>query len=116
MDKVSLPGDAWAQLRDPDTVTERQRKPFVTAIGRVAKADGMDDGGMGALFDVQDCLVLAMVQEWSFEFPVTADGLLDLPHKAISALRVECAKFQDELMPDFGPTKDPDTPTAPSND
>lgn len=115
MDKIDLPGGAWAQLRDPDTVTERQRKPFIHAVGRVSKADEMSDGGLSALVDVQDALVLAMVESWSFDAPVSADGLLDLPHKAATALRLACTPFQPELMPDFGPTPDPESPSAPSN-
>lgn len=115
MDKIDVPG-GWAKLRDPDTVTERQRKPFVLAIGRASKADENEDGGLSALVEVQDSLVLAMVEEWSFEFPVTAAGIEDLPHRAISALRSACMPFQKELMPDFGPNPDPASPPVPSND
>lgn len=115
MDKIDLPGGGWAALRDPDTVTERQRKPFIKAVGRAGNLAGFEDGGIGALLDVQDALVLALVDSWSYDGPVTADALEDLPHKAISSLRLACQAFRDELLPDFGPTPDPASPSAPSN-
>lgn len=115
MDKLEVPG-GWAKLRDPDAVTERQRKPFVKAVGRASKISDADDGGISLLVEVQDALVLALVEEWSFDAPVTADGLEDLPHKAITALRVACQAFRDELLPDFGPNPDPGSPPVPSND
>lgn len=114
-ERLELPGGGWAQLRDPEAVTERQRKPFVTALGRASKYEQMDDGGLGAMIDVQDALVVALVDSWSYEAPVSADALLDLPHKAVTALRVACLAHQSELMPDFGPTPDPATPSVPSN-
>lgn len=114
MDKIDVPG-GWAKLRDPDTVTERQRKPFMKAVGRAGNLQAADDGGISLLVEVQDALVLAMVEEWSFDAPITADGLEDLPHKAITALRVACQEFREELLPDFGPTPDPQSPSVPSN-
>ena len=115
MTRIDLPAGAWAELRDPDAVTERQRKPFVAALGRATKYEGMDDGGLSSMMDVQDALVMAMVEGWSFTLPVNADSLLDLPHKTVTALRTACTPFQAELMPDFGPTPDPDSPTVPSS-
>ena len=116
MTRLDLPGGAWAELRDPDAVTERQRKPFIGALGRAAKAEGAEDGGLSAMIDVQDTLVMAMVVSWSFELTVgAADSLLDLPHKTVSALRTACMKFQSELLPDFGVNPDPASPTEPAS-
>lgn len=114
-ERVELPGGAWAQLRDVDAVTERQRKPFITAIGRVSKMDGMDDGGIGAVVEVQDALITAMVEAWSFELAIDTDSLLDLPHRTVTALRNACGRFRDDLIPDFGASPDPQTPTEPSS-
>lgn len=110
MDKIELPGGAWAALRDPDVVTERQRKPLILAAQRLAA-----EGNLSVMVDVQDAVVLAMVESWSFDVPVTADGLLDVPAKTLTALRLACEGFAAELMPDFGPTPDPESPSAPSN-
>ena len=117
MTRLDLPAGAWAELRDPDAVTERQRKPFIGALGRAAKAEGSEDGGLSAMIEVQDTLVLAMVVSWSFESPIVADSLLDLPHKTVSALRTACMRFQSELLPDFGVdgAADPASPTEPSS-
>ena len=116
MTKIDLPGGAWASLRDADAVTERQRKPFVTAMGKASKYEGMDDSGFAAILDLQDALVLAMVESWSFEAPVNADGMLDLPAKTVDALRKACQPFQKDLLPDFAPTPDPASPSVPSSD
>ncbi len=113
--RVELPGGGWADLRDPDAVTERQRKPFLAASGRLVKSDDMEDSGFIAVLDVQDALVLALVNAWSYEAPVTADSLLDLPCKALDALRAACFAHRDALTPDFGPTPDPASPTEPSS-
>ena len=67
------------------------------------------------MIDVQDSLVMAMVVAWSFESPVVADSLLDLPHKTVSVLRTACMKYQSELLPDFGVDPDPASPTEPSS-
>ena len=116
MARIELPAGAWAELRDPDVVTERQRRPVVTALGRASKYEGMEDGGMAALVNVADAVLMAMVEAWSFAAPITMDGLDDLPAKTVTALRKACEPFQKELLPDFGPTPDPATPTVPSND
>ena len=113
--KIDLPGDAWAHLRDPDAVTEKQRKPMLTAIGRVAKMENADDGGMAVVFAVQDTLVMALVESWSFETPVTLEGFEDLPFKVVDALRAACEPLRDALMPTFGPSRDADSPTLPSD-
>ena len=115
MTRLDLPAGAWAELRDPEAVTERQRKPFIGALGRAAKAEGSEDGGLSAMIEVQDSLVMAMVVAWSFESPVVADSLLDLPHKTVSVLRTACMKYQSELLPDFGVDPDPASPTEPSS-
>lgn len=112
--RIDLPGGAWAELRDPDVVTERQRKPLVTAIGRVTKAEGMEDAGFSAIFDAQDATIMVMVEAWSFDAPVVADSLLDLPAKTVDALRTACQPYQKDLMPDFSVDPDPESPSEPS--
>ena len=115
MARIELPAGAWAELRDPDVVTERGRKPLVTALDGATKA--VDDGAVvTTMIDVQTACVVVMVEAWSFDLPIEADSLLDLPAKTVDALRKECAKYQDELMPDFGPTPDKASPSVPSSD
>lgn len=112
MDKIDLPGGAWAQLRDPDTITERQRRPIKAAM----IAAGSSGEFQAALADgIFDHLVLALLESWSFDAPVTAEGLLDLPGSAYDALTKACTPMLKQILPDFAPTPDPESPSAPSN-
>ena len=113
MNRIDLPAGAWAELRDVDTVTERQRKPLIAAMDQMKTPD---EAGLGALFNVQDALILILVESWSFPAPLTADGLLDLPAKAVDEMRKVCQESMKGLLPDFEPTPDPTSPTAPSSD
>jgi hypothetical protein len=74
--------------------------------------------GMGEAFDLleelNDALVAAVVRGWSYEFPVTVDAVQDVPGRDLDALRTACAPLLRELMPNFEPTPDADSPTAPS--
>jgi hypothetical protein len=142
--RIELPG-GWADLRPVSDVTERMRRPikklsakltsfpgFMAAIGQ---AQASTDGGktelsqteqvaiaasMGEAFDVleelQDALVVAVTRGWSWEAPVSADGVLDLPGPALDALRQAASPWQKALSPNFEPTPDPASPTGPSSD
>jgi hypothetical protein len=141
--RIPLPG-GWADLRPTCDITERMRRPvkrlsaklgsypeFMAAVAeaRATRDDGQDltpeeelkiAAAMGAAFDVleelQDQLVVCAVRGWSWEFPVTADAVLDLPAPALDALRKAVAPYQGALNPDFEPNPDPASPTEPSSD
>lgn len=141
--RVQLPG-GWADLRPVSDVTERMRRPIKRLSARltsypafmqaVQSAEQTTDGGkkelseseklgiaaaMGDAFDVleelQDALVVAVTRGWSWDTPVTADGVLDLPGPALDALRQAVAPYQTALNPTFEPTPDPASPTGPSS-
>ncbi|WBP87040.1 hypothetical protein [Kitasatospora cathayae] len=140
---VTLPSGATANLRDVADVTERQRRPikriqsklaalptFVTAVQEAEAAQKVSGGaltaeqqlsiaaGMGEAFDLleslNDFLIVAVVRGWSYEFPVDADHVQDLPTRDLDQLREVCATYLKELMPNFEPTPDTASPTAPS--
>jgi hypothetical protein len=65
--------------------------------------------------DLNDRVVLAMVKAWSLNVPIEVEPLLDLPGNVYDSLREQCAPFLNDLMPDFGPSEDPESPTDPSD-
>ncbi|PJM98131.1 hypothetical protein CG740_37240 [Streptomyces sp. CB01201] len=140
--RVPLPG-GWADLRPVCDITERMRRPikklsaklssyptFMAAIAEAkeSSADGSEltpeeelkiAAAMGDAFDVleelQDQLVVAAVRGWSWDFPVEADLVLDLPAPALDALRKAVSPYQGALNPNFDPDPDPASPTEPSS-
>ncbi|MEV6046035.1 hypothetical protein [Streptomyces xanthochromogenes] len=139
--RVPLPG-GWADLRPVCDITERMRRPIKRLSARLSsypafmeaikEAQTKGDGAnlstedqmkvaatMGDAFDVleelQDQLVIAATRGWSWDFPVTADAVLDLPTPALDELRKAVSPYQNALNPDFEPSPDPASPTEPSS-
>lgn len=140
--RIPLPG-GWADLRPTCDITERMRRPikklsaklssYPQFMAAVTEADASMKGGaeltqaeqlqiaasMGEAFDVleelQDRLVVAAVRGWSFDLPVDAESILDLPTAALDALREAASPYQSALNPDFSPTPEADSPTGPSS-
>ena len=122
-DKVDL-GNGWAKLRDPHEVKQRQRKPLAKVqrallgsnIGDVLvqrHAQGEDvseeeiskllqpllaDEAMDLFEDSDDLLILALVEEWSFEVPITQEGIGELPGRAYDALRNACRPLLNAVL------------------
>ena len=132
MSKVSLPGDAWAVLRDPETVTEGRRRPIIRLQRRILMRAGATETGLtrkqlterlspedyDSLEDVDDMVMAALVSSWSYDADVTPEGLLELPGPARSALLKACRPLIPRLL---GETTDedvlnPESPTTPAND
>jgi hypothetical protein len=125
MTKIALPDGGWANLRDPKAVTERLRRPVTRlaaglhASGALKGIDGENGEGLtvealDGMSDLNDAICLALVDSWSYDLPVTADGLLDLPGAVYDSLREQASKFTTALLPDFTPTTDGDSPSEPS--
>jgi hypothetical protein len=134
MGKVTLPGDNWALLRPADEVLERHARPLRQLQQRFAlsnaagaflgltdserqalteremfdrmKAAGASADDLDMLDRINDLLIEAFVKEWSFDAPVSAEGLLDLPGQARAALVAECEKAAGPLL--SGDTSDED--------
>lgn len=138
-----LSDNGWVELRETHEVTERLRRPvktlsasllknkgFVTAVSTAeaqdlaALAEIPDDkqeeivgqlaDSMGVLADLQDAVAIARIAAWSYGDVVSVDGLLDLPGTVYDEIMKLCAAGTKDLMPDFGPSQDPDSPTGPS--
>lgn len=156
-EKVDLPSGAWAELRDPDLVTERLRKPVrriqlrlgfdadlqevVRWQGRMerefkaaqeaagedfdpdafepselppVRQDQMTDSQLDLLSDLTNAVAVALVEAWSYEAPVTADTIQDLPQRDYEALLEAVGKHRQALLPNFDVDPAPDSPTEPS--
>jgi hypothetical protein len=130
-------------LRDPEDVPERLRRPHMDArehvsaallTAGVTEADGeaaqagepgaasklglamVSSGATGLKRSADDLLIAALTLSWSYELPVTADGLQDIPGRAYDALLSACEPLAAAMSPDFGPSPDPESPTSPSSD
>lgn len=137
-EKIPLPDGGWALLRDPEQVSERQRRPLNRLQARVAgsavgalvahkalmsddefeeesrKVLGSDDFAL--LDDLNDALIDVLVESWSYDSEPSADAALDLPGRVYEALKNECAKYVSALAPQFTPSDadNPESPTGPS--
>lgn len=134
----TLPDGDTATLRDPKLVTERHRRPVTKLQRRLAASPvgqllaskdklseeefeeqarallGSDDYEL--LDQLNDALVVALVEVWPYNVPVTLDGLLDIPGEAYDALKVEASKHVSDLMPSFAVSPSEESPTPPSAD
>ena len=101
----------WIQLRDPELVPERLRRPVFekSATGSALVEDDsiVDENTMKFFSEFNDLVAVAMISEWSFEFPVSLDGMLDLPSKTYDDIRKVVSPYINELIPDFGVDPDP---------
>jgi hypothetical protein len=135
-ERIELPNGAWANLRTPSAVPERLRRPvtkamFVIASGSAGKAllevkedltdeekaaqvaQSLNPDTLDLYSSLNDLLIVARVSEWSFELPITLDGVLDLPSSAYEILQEVTAKGITEMMPNFATSDDKDSPTHP---
>lgn len=141
MSKIDLPDGGWAELRAPEKVPERLRRPVVRAqtrmAGNSAVMDAVNNASpeaandpkesseiMAALGDfmpvmdeLNDLIVVALVSEWSLAAPVSMESLLDCDADVYDALRKACAPHMGAMMPDFSVdgVEDKDSPTEPSS-
>jgi hypothetical protein len=106
----------WIELREPKLVSERLRRPvFEKSVGGSSliedEGDGISEETMRFFSEFNDLVAIAMIEKWSFEFPVSLDGLLDLPSKTYDDVRKTVTPFVNELIPDFGVDPDPKATT-----
>jgi hypothetical protein len=111
MQKENLTG-GWVELRDPKEVPEKLRRPVVQASIDAQKFADLQDGDftgadMNELQSLNDLVAIALIKDWSFEQPVTLEGLLDIPSGAYDELLALVAPKIGQLMPNFGVNPDP---------
>jgi len=142
MTHVTLPSGATVDLRPVEDITERQRRPIKRVqtqlvrhqefFAAIEKAQSIESGesnkkltkadqdalaaGLGDAFDpleeLNDRLIVAAVRGWSYDFPVEYDSVQDLPGRDLDKLREVVAPYLPQLMPDFSPSKDRQSPTG----
>jgi hypothetical protein len=109
MQIVQLGNGKTALLRDASQISERQRRPITESI-----TPGQDPT-MAEMNKLLDKLIVAFVESWDLEVPFSEDALLDLNTGQYDALRKAVMPHMDAIMPDFGVTRDMETPTVPSS-
>lgn len=118
--RVDLPDGGWADFADPTTVSERKRRPVAKAsyllyglAGRGVFEDGveMTPAVSDAMDALNDAVVVALIDKWSYPHDVTIDGLLEVPGPVYDKLREAAAPFVTELLPNYGPNPAPGSPT-----
>lgn len=111
-ERIDLPSGGWVVLRDPRTVTNRERKPILDHM--IENADAFKHMGEkqqateGLSF--AEKLVKLMVKEWSFALPLPAqapESLLDIPSLDYDFLCVEVQKDEHSIFLNTKVSPDP---------
>jgi hypothetical protein len=118
--------NGWVDLRDPELVPERLRRPVVQAsISAVGLADIDIEAPenaekvasvIGFFSEFNDLVAVAMLEAWSFDSVISVASLQDLPGRTYDNIRVAVAPFISKLLPDFGVDPDPKAITEPLAD
>ena len=107
--RVELPSGGWAILRDPMTVTNRERKPILAEMARQEDAKGVPEGQVVLERQtIAEMYVRTLVKAWSFELPIPSvdrESLEDIPALDHDAL---CLRVQDPESDIFLKVEKPD--------
>ena len=136
-EKIALPSGGWAILRDPAAVPVKLRRPVEKALltlGQsqaktvLASAPELSDSQKAAevastinpqildqFNDLNDLLIVARVESWSFELPINIDSLGELVQEDYALLQKISAENVTSMVPNFGLSNDPTSPTQPSD-
>ena len=142
--KIELGNGGWAILRDPAAVPVKLRRPvekMLMAVGRgqakaaleakqeaianaktgdtidpSAVAANMDSTVIDQFYELNDLLIVARVESWSLELPISVDSLGDLTQEDYELLQKVAAQNVTTMVPNFGLSNNPDSPTPPSSE
>lgn len=122
-ERIELPDNAWAELRNPRTVPERLRRPVTQMMFAIAnnqeiqnaENDVVNSELVGIYSELNDLVIVARVAAWSFDLPISVDGVLDLPGNAYEVLQEKTVENVLDMIPNFGQSTDPESPTKPSD-
>jgi hypothetical protein len=122
-ERIELPDNAWAELRNPRTVPERLRRPVTQMMFSIAnnqeiqnaENDVVNSELVGIYSELNDLVIVARVAAWSFDLPISVDGVLDLPGNAYEVLQEKTVENVLDMIPNFGQSNDPESPTKPSD-
>ncbi|MCU1590089.1 MAG: hypothetical protein JWP11_1345 [Frankiales bacterium] len=126
--KHPLSETTWVTLRDPKAVSEKRRRPLMKLIKHMQESPlaaalhaktpledlVLSDEDYDLAQEINDALSLALVESWSRESEISLDTITDLPGPEYDALQRLVAPLFPELKPNFEPTPDLASPTAPS--
>jgi hypothetical protein len=142
--KLELANGGWAVLRDPAAVPVKLRRPvekMLMAVGRgqakaaleakeaaIANAKtgdtidpstiaaNMDSEVIDQFYELNDLLIVARVESWSLELPISVESLGDLTQEDYELLQKVAAQNITTMVPNFGLSNNPDSPTPPSGE
>jgi hypothetical protein len=142
--KIELANGGWAILRDPAAVPVRLRRPvekMLMVVGRgqakaaleakqeaIANAKtgdtidastiaaSMDLSVIDQFYELNDLLIVARVESWSFDLPISVASLGDLTQEDYELLQKLAADNVTSMVPNFGLSNNPDSPTLPSGE
>lgn len=125
MKRESVVG-GWVDFREPEDVPERLRRRVTTMSGRAAKiagrlegddaVDKVEEDDLQFLLEFNDAVALCLVMGWSWEHPITPEGLLELPASAYDHIVRYGQSMITRLLPNFQVDPDPKAPTENSNE
>lgn len=136
-EKITLPSGGWAIVREPSAVPVRLRRPVEKALLALGQSqaksalssapDLTDDQKVAEVAasinpaildqfnDLNDLLIIARIESWSFEFSIDLDSIGNLSQSDFEILQEISAKDVTSMMPKFGISNEPDSPTKPSD-
>jgi hypothetical protein len=112
----------WIVLRDPRSVKDRERKAIMAAALGLSEDDMQDmlkrskSQSFSDAHDFENVFAATMVREWSFDEPITPDGLSELSWVTRRDITEAVAPLFRGLFPEFDPDPSPDSPTEPSGE
>lgn len=137
-EKINLPSGGWAVVREPSAVPVRLRRPVEKALLVLGKsqakgaleaapsdlnneqkaaqvAASLDPSILDEFNDLNDLLIIARIESWSFESLITLDSVGNLSQGDYEILQEVSAKDITSMMPKFSVSNDQDSPTKPSD-
>lgn len=112
MGKIDLPSGGWALLREPNEITNRERRAL--ALGFVR--DDRPEAEKAISFP--DEVIALFVTEWSYGAPLPKDNLdvlLDISCHDYDTLNHFAVQAQKAMVLRFDPNPDPKALTGPSS-
>lgn len=113
--------NGWVDYREPEDTPERLRRrvtmlasqaPAVAARVNGDSETSINEADMGFLLGFNDAVAMCLVMGWSWEQPVSVDGLQDLPGRVYDEIIKHCQDLVPRLLPSFAVDVDPKAPTG----
>lgn len=114
----------WVDFREPEDVPERLRRKVTTMSARAIRIAGKfktadeapdeieaGEEELSFLLDFNDAVAICLVMGWSWDAPVTIEGLMELPAHAYDHIVRHGQANMARLLPNFTVDPDPKAPT-----